>query len=74
MVPFTSRGLLEKWFRPFTVGGYLGCLQADVNDRESQSRSFRPNQGNFMVLQISAVWPVDSLWPRTYVKVMSLTE
>lgn len=30
MVSFTSRGLLEIWFRAFTLGGYLGCLQARV--------------------------------------------
>lgn len=57
VVLFTSRGLLEIWFRPFTGGGYLGCLQAYVIDRESQSSSirtgvhFRLNQGNFMILQ-----------------------
>lgn len=51
-------------------------LAGSCNDRESQSSSlrtgvhFRLNQANFMVLQVSTVWPIDSLWQRTYVKVM----
>lgn len=64
---FTSRGLLEIWFRPFTVGGYPGCFHAYVNERESQSSPLRTgvhsrlNHSNFMVLEISTAWPVDSL-------------
>lgn len=63
---FTSRGLFEIWVRPFTMGHYLGYLQAYVNARESQSSSsrtgvcFRLNQGNFMVLQFQQrVWAID---------------